>query len=109
MTPEEIIPQIVEATKAIQSNPDDVAALKRRACLFIEMNMLDEAQDDLSHIIDTLHIADADAYRLRGSIRMKQGDKDGAYDDMKKLVSLKPELFEHLSGEYASQKSSGHC
>ena len=48
MTPEEIIPQIVEATKAIQSNPDDLAALKRRACLFIEMNMLDDAQDDLA-------------------------------------------------------------
>lgn len=108
MTPEEIFPQIVEATKAIQSDPDNVEALKRRASLLHEANMPSEALSDLDRIIDTLHAADADTLQLRGSIRMQQGDKDGAFADLQALVAMKPDLLQHLTGEYASKKS-GHC
>lgn len=108
MTQEEIFPQIVEATKAIQSDPGNIEALKLRAQLLHAAGMHTEALADLDRIIDTLHASDAASLQLRGSIRMQQGDKDGAFADLQALVKLQPELLQHLTGEYASKKS-GHC
>lgn len=108
MTPEEIFPQIVEATKTLQSDPDNVEALKRRAQLLHAAGMPTEALADLDRVIDTLHATDAATLQLRGSIRMQQGDKNGAFADLQALVKLKPDLLQHLTGEYASKKS-GHC
>lgn len=108
MTSENIFSRIVELSKTIQGNPDDAEARKERATLLSETGMLDDALADVDHVLVDLGLHDADALQLRGSIRMRQGDKDGAFADLQELVKLRPEILQHLSGEYESKKSE-HC
>lgn len=105
MTPFEIIAQ---ATQAIAVNPSDVAAYKQRAITLCQMQQFDEAMDDLDTLIDTLHTEDAEVFQLRGTLRMNQGDKKGALDDMRHALDLNPELLHQLTGEFKT-KEKGHC
>lgn len=105
MTPFEIIAQ---TTQAIAANPSDAAAYKTRALTLCQMQQYEEALQDLDTLIDTLHIDDADIYQLRGTLRMNQGDKTGALNDLRKALDLNPELLQQLSGEFKT-KEKGHC
>jgi tetratricopeptide (TPR) repeat protein len=100
MTPFEMIAQ---ATQAIAADASDVAAYKQRAVVLCQMQQFEEAMTDLNTIIDTLHADDAEVYQLRGTLRMQQGDKKGAIDDMRKALDLNPELLQQLSGEFKSK------
>lgn len=103
MTPFEIIAQ---ATQAIAANPSDAAAYKQRALILCQMQQYDEALADLGTLIDILQTDDAEVYQLRGTLRMKRGNKTGALDDMRKALDLNPDLLTHLSGEFQSGKSN---
>lgn len=105
MTPFEIIAQ---TTQAIMADPSDVKAYKQRALTLCRMQQYDEALSDLNTLIDTLHTDDAEIYQLRGTLRMNQGNKQGALADMRKALDLNPQLLEHLSGEFET-KEKGHC
>lgn len=43
-----------------------------------------------------------EAYLLRSQISMNFGDKNGAAEDLKKAISIHPELLNSLNGEYKS-------
>lgn len=105
MTPFEIIAQ---TTQAIAANPSDAAAYKQRALTLCQMQQFEEALQDLDTLIDTLHTDDADIYQLRGTLRMNQGDKTGALNDLRKALDLNPQLLQQLSGEFKSTEK-GHC
>lgn len=44
-----------------------------------------------------------DAYRERGKIKFESGDKEGAEEDMKKLLELNPDEMSDVSGEYSAE------
>lgn len=44
-----------------------------------------------------------DAYRERGKIRYEQGDKQGAEEDMQKVLELNPEETSDVSGDYSAE------
>lgn len=44
-----------------------------------------------------------DAYRERGKIRFDKGDKQGAEEDMKKVLELNPEELSDISGDYKAE------
>ena len=44
-----------------------------------------------------------DAFRERGRLRMEQGDKQGAEEDMKMVLELNPEEMADVSGEYSAE------
>lgn len=99
MTP---IETIVQTTQAIAANPSDAAAYKQRASMLCQMQQFDEALQDLDHLIDILHVDDAEVFQLRGTLRMKRGDKAGAIDDMRHALALNPDLLRQLTGEFKS-------
>ena len=45
----------------------------------------------------------ADAFRERGKLRLEQGDKQGAEEDMKMVLELNPEEIADVSGEYSAE------
>ena len=44
-----------------------------------------------------------DAYRERGKIKFDRGDKQGAEEDMQKLLELNPDEMADVSGEYSAE------
>lgn len=91
---------IAQATQAIAANPADAEAYKQRAVVLCQMQQFEEAVKDLDTLIDTLHTEDAEVYQLRGTLRMNQGNKSGALDDMRRALDLNPQLLNQLSGEF---------
>ena len=45
------------------------------------------------------------AFRERGAIRLQQGDKQGAEEDMKQLLEIQPNLASDVNGEFRSEGS----
>jgi len=62
----------------------------------------DEAIRIYSHVIDVnpFHV---EAFRERGKLRMGQGDKQGAEEDMKMVLELNPEEMADVNGEYSAE------
>ena len=102
-----LIEIVVETTQALVANPQDVEAYQKRAFALSEMGQYKEALEDLDTLIDTLNVTDdANLYSLRGAIRMKLDNKQGALDDMRKALQLNPKLLKHLEGHFTSGSSS---
>ena len=62
----------------------------------------DEAIDLYTRVID-LNPFHADAYRERGKQRLDKGDKQGAQDDMAKVLELCPDEMTALTGDYTAE------
>ena len=62
----------------------------------------DEAIRIYSHVID-INPFQVDAFRERGKLRMEQGDKQGAEEDMKMVLELNPEEMADVNGEYSAE------
>ena len=45
----------------------------------------------------------ADAYKLRGKILLTLGDRQGAWNDMRKVLELCPEELDAISGDYTAE------
>ena len=95
-----LIDIIVETTQAINSNPQDAEAYKKRAITLCQMQQYNEALKDLDTLIDTFQTTDAEIYQLRGTLRMNLNDKTGAINDIHKAIELNPQLLEQINGEY---------
>lgn len=61
-----------------------------------------EAVDIYSKVID-LNPFHLDAYRERGKIRFDMGDKQGAEEDMQKMLELNPDEVADVNGEYSAE------
>ena len=44
----------------------------------------------------------AEAYQLRGGVKLRLHDKLGAADDLKKALQIKPELAQSLEGAFSN-------
>lgn len=62
----------------------------------------DEAIRIYSQVID-VNPFQVDAFRERGKLRMEQGDKQGAEEDMKMVLELNPEEMADVNGEYSAE------
>ena len=62
----------------------------------------DEAVAIYAEVID-LNPFQIDAYRERGQIRFEQGDKQGAEEDMQKVLELNPQEMADVNGEYSAE------
>lgn len=61
----------------------------------------DEAVRIYSQVID-VNPFQVDAFRERGKLRLEQGDKQGAEEDMKMVLELNPEEMADVNGEYSA-------
>ena len=62
----------------------------------------DEAVRIYSQVID-VNPFQVDAFRERGKLRLEQGDKQGAEEDMKMVLELNPEEMADVNGEYSAE------
>ena len=62
----------------------------------------DEAIRIYSQVID-VNPFQVDAFRERGKLRLEQGDKLGAEEDMKMVLELNPEEMADVNGEYSAE------
>ena len=62
----------------------------------------DEAIRIYSQVID-VNPFQVDAFRERGKLRLEQGDKQGAEEDMKMVLELNPEEMADVNGEYSAE------
>jgi tetratricopeptide (TPR) repeat protein len=49
-----------------------------------------------------------DAYRERGKIKFDMGDKQGAEEDMQKVLELNPQEMADVSGDYSAEGIEHH-
>lgn len=62
----------------------------------------DTAIDIYSKVID-MNPFQLDAYRERGKIKFDRGDKQGAQEDMEKVLELNPNEMADVSGDYSAE------
>lgn len=87
--------------RALALNPFSEKAILTLAAHYDACHRTDKALDLLGEAIGNMPDF-AEAYRLRGGIRLRLHDKEGAMDDLKKAVSLKPETLDTPDGEYTN-------
>ncbi len=101
----EAIGHAEEAERAYQSiytlNPFSRDAVLHLAALYAVTARRDKALSLLDEAIE-LQPDFAEAYKLRGGIRLELKDTEGAADDLKKSLELSPELSAALDGEFSN-------
>lgn len=76
---------------------------------YIMLAQLQQGQGNLQQAIETLTTAieanenAAAAYQLRGKYRLEQGDKEGSFADLKKVMELSPEAAKEITGAFNNQ------
>ena len=79
---------------------EDVLMLAAR--LSIKKGNSEEAANYYARVIDLNPFA-VDAYRERGQLRFATGDKQGAQEDMAKVLELNPDELNSVSGDYTAE------
>ena len=87
-------------TGEVRDENEDVLLLHAR--IEAAKGNADEAIRIYSHVID-VNPFQVDAFRERGKLRMEQGDKQGAEEDMKMVLELNPEEMADVNGEYSAE------
>ena len=85
-----------------QNQPTDPDAMLLVARLEAAKGHQQEAVDKYGKVID-LNPFHLDAYRERGKIRFDLGDKQGAEEDMQKVLELNPNEMADVNGEYSAE------
>ena len=81
---------------------DQEDVLLLRARILAAKGIVDDAIEAYGSVIDAnpFHV---DAYRERGKLRYEKGDKQGAEEDMQKLLELNPDEISTVSGDYHAE------
>ncbi len=87
--------------KVCEQNPFCREGVLRLAGIYVATARRDKALQVLDGAIEMLPDF-AEAYQLRGGIKMELNDKIGAADDLKKSLELSPELSAALDGEFSN-------
>ena len=87
--------------KIIDINPFNEPVFVEYAQLLISEKKLDQAMTLLNEAIENKPDF-ADAYKERGNVKMLQGDKEGALEDLKKSLELAPEEGAKINGEFTN-------
>lgn len=101
------ITKIIELTQLIAQDEGNVEARLQRAELLISMMQLEEAIEDID-FVNGLDPQNAQAYKLKGAIKMQQGDKAGAAADLRKAMELDPNIVTELEGKFSQLLPSCH-
>ena len=64
---------------------------------------LDDEAINIYNKVTDLNPFQLDAYRERGKIRFDRGDKQGAEEDMQKVLELNPSEMADVSGDYSAE------
>ena len=86
----------------VQHTEDNEDVLLLHARLTEAKGEHDEALSIYNKVID-VNPFQIDAYRERGKIRYEQGDKQGAEEDMQKVLELNPQEMADVSGDYSAE------
>ncbi len=94
---------LADYQSALDLNPFNESAILAIADVLITLKREDEAIHFLSDAIET-QPAFAQAYAERGRAKNQKGDKDGAFEDMKKAIELNPEgdMARKLEGSHSN-------
>ncbi len=79
--------------------PDSLDVIMLQARIAYAYSDLESAIHYYDIAIEIDHSA-AEAYRERGKARLELGDAVGAADDAKKVVGLRPNLLDNISGQF---------
>lgn len=82
------------------NDSEDVLLLK--ACIEAKKGNADEAISQYDKVIEANPFCLV-AFKERGALRLQQGDKDGAEEDMKQVLELDPNKGADVSGEYSAE------
>jgi len=100
---------VAEYSKAIALNIGGEEIYQRRATAYAAMGKDAEAIKDYSTLIEQLHTKDADVYRLRGELFMKQKNYPAAIKDFNKGLTFKKDdvstLIARGDANYAQGKT----
>ena len=86
---------------ALQANPFSTPAAMSLARLYLQDNRLSEALQTCDDWIETYPDC-AEAYRMRAAVKMALHNSEGAADDMKRALTIRPEQQEEISGEFSN-------
>ena len=84
---------------------EDVLLLKAR--IEAARGAVEQALEQYGRVIDVNPFA-IEAYRERGKLRFDSGDKNGASEDLQKVLELDPNLLADVSGEYSAEGIEEH-
>lgn len=90
---------LASLTVQLQSRPDCGALYLDRAKVYLSLGDTAKALDDLDRAI-SCDEGLAEAYMIRGKLRFGLHEKNAAFCDLQKAVSLNPDLLTSLSGEF---------
>ena len=92
--------------KVMETNPFNENAYLLKGGMLAEQRKLAEAEALYTEAIDLMPDK-AIFYQERGRIRLLNGDKTGATDDMKKAIETDPAKEEQISGNFSNFGNSG--
>lgn len=91
-----------DAAWLAENAADEEDALMLLARFATMMGQNDEAENRFSQVIDQ-NPFNVDAYRERGRLRYERGDKQGAEEDVQKVLELCPEELDGVNGNYEAE------
>ena len=91
-----------DAQWMLEYTQDNEDALLLTARVLAQDGRKDEAIGFYGQVID-MNPFNVDAFRERGKLRLDNGDKQGAEEDMKMVLELNPEEMADVSGEYSAE------
>lgn len=99
-------PEAAEAAfqAALEANPFSLEAPLHLAQLYSATHRLDKALQTCNDLIEA-HPDYAEAYKVRGAVKMALHNEAGAADDLKKSLSLKPQQVEEMTGEFTNMEN----
>lgn len=86
---------------ALEANPFSIEAPLHLAQLYSTTHRLDLALKTCDDLIEA-HPDCAEAYKMRGGVKMALHNEAGAADDLKKSLTLKPQQVEEMNGEFSN-------
>lgn len=87
--------------KLMENNPFNETAYLMKGRMLGELKKLPEAEKLYTEAIELMPDK-AVFYQERGRIRLLNGNKNGAIDDMKKAMEIEPEKEEQISGSFSN-------
>ncbi|MGQ9919084.1 MAG: tetratricopeptide repeat protein, partial [Bryobacteraceae bacterium] len=71
----------------LRLNPKSTGALRRRAALLLRLERLEEAEADVTRLLEA-NLSDPEGIRLRGELRLRRGDFQGALEAFDQCLKL---------------------
>lgn len=91
-----------DADYLMEHDADNEDALLLKAQVEKAKGNMDEAINYYNKVLDVNPFS-VEAYRERGNVKLEKGDKEGATEDMQKVLELDPRQVADVNGEYSAE------